>query len=1160
MGRKTSSGLVTVPLAMIEALQVSEQRLAETQRLAAIGSWSWDVATDQVAWSDELYRIFGLEPQARPMSYADYLDLLPEQDRGSIEAAVSRAVEEDVEFCLQHDLVLADGTVKRIEGRGMAVRDGAGQLVRLVGSAQDVTRLHEVVTDLRAAQDQHRQLMRTAPDAVVVIDAKGRVREWNPAAERTFGFRSEDLLGRPLDVLMSAQDAQRHRDALDSFDPTRPGSLVGRVVPMSARHAAGHLVPVELAVSTWQHDGDRYYTGILRDVTDREQAALENGRHKAFLEAMSTVAGVANEAVSLELAVRTTLGSVAEAIGWPVAHALVSDPGSGELSSCGYWYPPGDPSLAPLIDASRPGFPVAACLPGRVARSGEAAWSVDVRTDEAFARADAARASGVVSALAAPVVVGAEVVGVLEFFASSPAAPTVETLGLLAQVGATLGRLIERQRVHEALTASERRLSVILDQGLDVVAVLDAEGAVRYTNRAVSTLLGQELGTVEPAGYLELVDPADVPRLLGFLDGLRQDDEEMSPCEVRVRGRGGQWRVLRLRGRNLLADPAVRGLVLQGKDITAEYEAMRALDYAVLHDELTGLANRALFREHTQRACQRRSPAGSRTLVLALDLDGFADVNERLGHAGGDEILKEVGDRLLQGLRGDDRVARPVVARPAGDEFLILCEEVPGPAEAQRIAERVLARLAAPLTTLGGAGGSLSACVGVVLDDGGDAGADDLLIHAEAALRQAKSRGRHEIAFYDAAMREQAVRHADRVRELRSAIEDGQLRLHYQPKVDLLSRRMVGVEALVRWEHPDRGLVPPSDFIPLAEESGLIHGLGAWVLEEAVTQSGSWQRARPEHPPLIVCINLSTKQFTAELPARLAALLERASADPSSISLEITESFLMADVAVARDILGELKQLGVVIALDDFGTGYSSLAYLRQLPIDEIKIDRSFVAGVGVDAADSAVVAATIAMSHALGQVVVAEGIETTVQLTRLRELGCEVGQGYLFSRPVDALALEALIGDDRAFEHAFGEGRSGVRRVLVVDDTAHVRQLAVLSLSTAGFQVSEAVDGVDGLEQCRSSTPDCLVLDLSMPGMDGLELCRALRADPKTSDCAVLVLSARADAADKQAAFAAGADDYMVKPFAPRDLAQRVRDALSRRESARAQHLDAGT
>lgn len=1141
--------LVQVPAAVLEALQVSEQRLAETQRLASIGSWSWDVETDEVAWSDELYRLFGLEPQARSMTYADYLELLPEDDRPVVQAAVSRAVEEGVSFRVQHGLVLADGTVRQLEDRGVAVRDGSGRLVRLVGSVQDITRLDRIVTDLLAAQDQHRELMRTAPDAVVVIDAEGRVREWNPAAERTFGFRAEDMVGQPLDVLMSERDALRHREALGSFDPARPGSFVGRVVSMSARHAAGHVVPVELALSTWQHAGDRYFTGILRDVTHSVQAALESGRHKACLEALSAVATAASDAPSLEQAVRTVLGPVAEAIGWPVAHALLSDQGSGELSSCGYWYPPDDPSLAALMEASRRGFPVGVGLPGRVAQSGGAAWSVDVRRDKQFPRAAAAQASGLLAALCAPVLVGAEVVGVLEFFAPSPAAPSAEALGLLGQVGVTLGRVVDRQRVRDALTASERRLSTILDQGLDIVVVLDAEGTVRYANKAVSRLLGQELQEAELATYLRLVDPTDAPLLLSFFDALRDGGDVRAGCEVRMRDAAGGWRTLRVRGRNLLADPAVRGLVLQARDITAEREALRALDHAVLHDELTGLANRALFREHTQRACQRRAPVGSRTLVLAIDLDGFAEVNERIGHDGGDEVLKEVAERLLQGLRSDDRVARPVVARPAGDEFLVLCEDVPGPAEAQKIAERVLARLATPLTTLRDAGGSLSACVGVVLGDSGGSRADDLLIHAEAALRQAKKRGREHIAFYDAGMREQAERHAERVRELRAAIENGQLRLHYQPKVDLLSRRMVGAEALVRWEHPGRGLVPPSDFIPLAEETGLIHPLGDWVLNEAVTQSGIWHRVRPGLAPLIVCVNLSAQQFTPELPARLAEILERAGADASSVCIEITESVLMEDVSTARGIIEELKRLGAAIALDDFGTGYSSLAYLRRLPIDEIKIDRSFVAGVGVDAEDSAIVAATIAMSHALGHLVVAEGIETPVQMARLRELGCEIGQGYLLSRPVDAPTLETMIDDDGAFEHAFGEGRSGVRSVLVVDDTAHIRRLAALSLSTAGFQVSEAVDARDGLEQCRRNRPDCVVLDLSMPSMDGLEMCHVLRTDPAISDTAVVVLSARADAADKQAAFAAGADDYMVKPFAPRDLAQRVRDALSRRD-----------
>jgi len=367
----------------------------------------------------------------------------------------------------------------------------------------------------------------------------------------------------------------------------------------------------------------------------------------------------------------------------------------------------------------------------------------------------------------------------------------------------------------------------------------------------------------------------------------------------------------------------------------------------------------------------------------------------------------------------------------------------------------------------------------------------------------------------------------------------------------------VGVEALVRWEHPKRGLLPPMDFIPLAEETGLIVPIGAWVLEEACREAQRWRARFPDHPPLMVSVNVSGRQFEPALVDVVSSAISSAGIDASTLCLELTESTVMSDVDAAIDILRQLKALGVKISIDDFGTGYSSLAYLKRFPLDELKVDKSFVDGLGRDPEATAIVAAVVAAAQALGLTVVAEGVETGEQVGRLRTLGCEEAQGFYYFRPQpasdvgDLLAREAAAGMARRPERAAGapgDRGYGGETVVLVDDADDVRQLARVSLAAAGFDVHEASSGADAIPLVRRVRPDCVVLDVNMPGMSGFDVCRTLRADPLTSDTTIMMLTADADAADKVEAFSLEADDYIVKPFAPRDLVARVRSAMRRR------------
>ena len=575
----------------------------------------------------------------------------------------------------------------------------------------------------------------------------------------------------------------------------------------------------------------------------------------------------------------------------------------------------------------------------------------------------------------------------------------------------------------------------------------------------------------------------------------------------------------------------------------------------MLHDPLTGLANWALFSDRAEAALARAERARTSTALMVIDLDQFHRLNDRLGHSAGDAVLMEVARRLDAAFRPYDTVARigTNVARLGGDEFLVICEAVPDLGAARTLAQRVGALLAEPFPVEGTP--TVTAGVGVALAAPGDYDVDGLLTQAEAAMRAAKAKGPGAYSIFGPDM-EELDDSPDAADDLRRALAEGQFRIHYQPKLALDTDRIVGAEALIRWEHPELGMVPPMDFVPLAEKTRLIGPIGAWVMRQACAQAVQWQRAFPDRPPLVVSVNVSPVQFSPELVQLVEAVLEETGLQPASLCLEVTESLLMADLEGAVGVLKALAELGVGLSIDDFGTGYSSLSYLRQFPLHELKIDKSFVDGLDRNPNDTAIVAAVVAMAHALQLSVVAEGVETVEQLERLRTLGCQQAQGFYFARPGPAGAMEELLA---AEAHASWTGHviDGVRpagyrpdRVLVVDDAADVRQLAVMSLAAVGFEVQEASDGMAALTAAVTFRPDCVLLDLEMPDLDGLQVCRSLRADQRTADCTILILTANDDSSGKVEAFSYGADDYIIKPFTPRDLAGRVNAALRRRRS----------
>jgi diguanylate cyclase (GGDEF)-like protein/PAS domain S-box-containing protein len=561
-------------------------------------------------------------------------------------------------------------------------------------------------------------------------------------------------------------------------------------------------------------------------------------------------------------------------------------------------------------------------------------------------------------------------------------------------------------RETQGIRASEERFRALVQHAADVILVLEGDGTVRHVSPAVQTVLGYDPERLVGTNGWTLVHQGDVPSAQAFQSDLVRHPGSSQTLELRWQHRDGSMRWLEVKGTNLLQQAGVRAIVLNARDITRHKALEQQLVQRALHDQLTGLPNRMLFMDRLEHALERSARRGKFVGVLFLDLDRFKLVNDNFGHDRGDQLLVEVTRRLRGCLRRVD-----TIARIGGDEFTVLLEDVTSAGDGALVAERITEALRAPFR-IDGQEIFVGASIGIALgapDQGTTA--QGLLRNADIAMYRAKANGRACFEVFKASMRETVRGRLKMEAELRRALERGELRLHYQPKIDLRTGRLVGLEALVRWEHPERGMVPPGSFIPMAEETGLILPIGRWVLETACRQAGLWRADAEIEGGLTMAVNLSPRQFRhPRLVEDIGQVLSGTSLEPAGLEVEITEGTAMGDADATVKTLEHLKALGVRLAIDDFGTGYSSLGYLKRFPIDVLKVDRSFVAGLPGNAGDAAIVRAVVGLTRALGLKAVAEGVETEQQLDELRALGCDQGQGYLFGKPMPADAAVRLL------------------------------------------------------------------------------------------------------------------------------------------------------
>jgi diguanylate cyclase (GGDEF)-like protein/PAS domain S-box-containing protein len=956
---------VTERKAAEEALRRSEGALGESERrFASVVSNAHAYAyrcLNEPGWPNEYVSDYALELTGYPPE--DLLmggkvqlgDLIVEEDRERVWEQVQEALAENRGFELEYAIRRRDGQIRHVHEYGEGVWGEDGEVVALEGLVYDVTGRRQAEEALKEAEERYRTLVERVP-AIVYVQEPGepsRTTYVSPQNEAILGYAPEECLADPDHWVKILHPDDRERVLEEDGHINETDDSFAMEYRQFAKDGSVVWLRDEATLVRGEGGEPLYWLGVQTDVTERREAEEALKRSEASLVESQRIAHLGTWEWDL----------LTGEVWW-----------SEETYRIHGQYPGEGMSLLQIVEEAF--FPED--LPQHKSKIDEAISGPSGRYD--FEHRLRKPDGGV-----------RWVHGQAEVVRDGEGRPC-RMLG-------TVHDVTERRMAEAKLQEAEASYRSLVERVPVAIYRQEVEhdGAVSYISPQIEAITGYAPEEYDdPEFWIRTMHPDDRRRVL---DEDARTDRTGEPFRVEFRKFARDGRLVWLRDEAVLVrDEAGEPLYWQGvvSDITERKALEERLEHQALHDPLTGLPNRRLFVNRLGQAVRRtRRRKGSKTAVLFMDLDGFKVVNDSLGHDVGDLLLRVVAQRLGRCLRPED-----LLARFGGDEFVVLLEDVESPEEAVRVAERITGELRRPFL-LEGRELFVAASIGISLGDARTHDPEGLLREADTAMYRAKEGG-GGFGVFDPAMHERALGRLDLENGLRRAVERGEFVVHYQPIVRLDDGRVPAVEALVRWEHPERGLLNPDEFVPVAEESGLVVPMGVAVLEEACRRAKAWQEAHPQMPPLVVSVNISARQLARpDLAETVEEVLGMTGFEGNCLFLDVTETAYVSALAGDAGSLGRLREMGVRISIDDFGTGYSSLSYLKRLPAHTIKVDKSFVRGLGEDVGDTMIVRMVVELAHTLGMEVVAEGVETEQQAALLAELGCDFAQGYLFSKPL---------------------------------------------------------------------------------------------------------------------------------------------------------------
>jgi diguanylate cyclase (GGDEF)-like protein/PAS domain S-box-containing protein len=967
----------------------SERQASLLQAISDIGEGL--VITDQgryVAGNAAYQALTGYGPDEL-MAFSSLIELAPLEEREQLTNRLASRLEGgDAPFRYESALITKDG--RRIQVETAVRRLAAEGKHRLLALVHDISDRHRMEEAERESETRFRTLFEQAQAGMAFAGLDGRITTVNPAFCQLVGYGEEELRKLSLLDITHADDVPALQEAM--FRMIAGGDEGIRI---ENRYTRKDGEPVWVDVTTRLvrgPDGNPLYLQTVAvDIRDRKRAEVLQAARFAVTQALVTSPG-------WEKAAPGVLEGLCSALDWELAEYWEVDAEREVMHFVTAWKRPGRDTSNYEATASQTSFRRGEGLAGRVWESGSPVSVADVASDDS-PRAAAAVSAGLKGIVGFPVRSGRRVVGMIALHTWAPRALDEGLLAVMNDVGSQVGEFVERKRAEVALQESEKRMRSVLDNVSDGLATIEQSGIIDSANPAVVKLFGyseQELVGQEAdvliatthrsafVNYLERRLKLDIPVSGAHETMGKRKNGSLFPLEFVVSS-------MQIGSRHLF--------IATLRDISERKAHTDALEYQALHDALTGLPNRSLFGDRLRQALLAARRNQKMFGVLLLDLDRFKDINDALGHDRGDSLLQEVTARLRGVLRATD-----TIARLGGDEFAVLTTDAKHPDDVVSTARKILASLEGPFA-IADQMVETGASIGIAMYPVHGDDPSTLLRRADVAMYVAKRSG-GGYAVYAPEQEAQTLRRSGLAGELRRSIPQGELVLHYQPQVTLATGAMHSVEALVRWNHPREGLMPPDRFIPMAEETGIIHPLTAWVLDSALAQLTKWLE---DGLDVSISLNVSPRNIEDHsLEEMVARALGTFKVEPQRLTLEITEGVAMA--AAAAKALHRLNEMGVRLALDDFGTGYSSLLYLMRLPVNEIKIDRSFVSALASDPDSGAIVRSAVGLGHNLGLRVVAEGLQDRAAEAVLVEAGCDAAQGFLVGRPCPEKEMTALL------------------------------------------------------------------------------------------------------------------------------------------------------